>query len=483
MPAVPRISVDQAPSSGERYPFADSGTLTGVVLDAYLSYVDNNRERRYPFTLTIVDALEASFTATVTDADLVEIISVAESAARVILWGSRTVYQWVVGETVLRLVVRRDLLTADGSGELIARTYSRVPARVRAIKVEGFELTGPVQFVAGYNLAMAATTGTRIDGTPFVNSIDMDAVPGAGEGRLAGCDEALPVVRRINQVGPDDSGNFIIEADDCFRVQFPLIVTDEDGVRTAEYGANDLSAEQAVHALRVTSDCRPCCDCDYYVRTYRGVKRMWDRWKETAGQLESTRDLYAANRTRWTAYRDCLLASPARLVTGGEKNCRSFIGGSLCNFTRCCIGPVEIRFTFTKFRDGVAVEWPGATVVEATIEGSSTDGEETYSPVVSGPVYRFLFDSADPQATSIAKLRLCVACELNDSLEVCMTAHAEMAGTDVSGNDCSLPEAEVPAEVLAIWAAASVDAEPTTRAVLTEAVPLDDRKPQFNCGC
>jgi hypothetical protein len=217
------------------------------------------------------------------------------------------------------------------------------------------------------------------------------------------------------------------------------------------------------------------------VRTYRGLKRQWALWSAVAQTAEAARDTFAANIARWDAARDCKLNNPARLVTSQGTSCTTNVGGSFCNFTNCCVRNIEIRFTMTLFVDSSATAWAGGGYKSASISGSFTNGEEPYAPQVAanGQVFRFFFLNADPAASSIAKMKMCVpSCGGTNSMGVVMTVHA--ADPDP---DCQTPVVPVPPDVQAIWAAGGVPDGDPVRAVVTQAAPMTPAPAAFNCGC
>ncbi len=473
-----RTAVNQAPGGGTLYPFSGATALLPSVLDFYLSYEDDGCLLALPFSLEVSGA-----SLSVLDATDALVASYALSEASSTPWGSRTVYEWVGASTVARIVTTG---LSDGIGVLDPRTVERMPARVRSIKVGLQTFTGNLVFESGYNIDMSGVAGAGNDGGRHVNALNMDAVPGAGFGRQPGCEETQPVVRRINHVSPDDGGNFLITFDGCFRGQLVTTAVEEDGVgATAQYGGGDLTAEEARASLKVFSDCKPCYDCDYFVRTYRGLKRVWDKWQAVAANAEDARDVYAANRQRWLDQLACRVANPARLVAVPEAKCKSFFGGSYCNLTKCCVSPIELRFTMQKYKAGSPAAWPtgGVQVVEAYLTGSSTGGEVKAVPVVSGPVISFTLDFANPQQTSTARFRLCVTCEADETVRTTFTVHAPDPAPDPNtGDSCVLGEVVVSDEITSLWSAAGVGGD-AARAYLQKLVPLDPLPRQAACDC
>ncbi len=476
---VARTSVNQGPSGGTNYPFSENTALAGSVLDAYVSYEDVACAFRLPFTLSVAGDIW-----TVTDADTVTVFTgdTADAVSRT--WGTRTVWEWKTTEVVFRAVVATGI---DGSGVLDARTCNRIPARVRSLRVGLVKASGGFKFRAGYNMAISGSLPVEpADGGRFRCQINIDAVAGAGAGRVNGCEELVPVLRKINQQGPDCSGNFRIEVDPCFRIGPPLLITgNKNETRTAIHAASGLTSDEAKHALRMTSDCQPCCKCDYFVRTYRGLKRQWAKWRDLAVRAEAVRDTYELNRARWNVSRDCRINNPARLILTTDSICKTAIGGSFCNFTSCCLTQLEVRYTFQRYKNGSLVPWVSGSVNDAYISGSATDGDERYAPLQSGPVVRFFMDYANPQDSTVTKFKFCTTdCQSDESLEVTMSVHIpDAAGNTESGDPCTMAEVQPPEWLTDIWDSQDVPATPTVRALLVKTAALNPLQPRFNCEC
>jgi len=477
--AVARTAVNQQPSGGTNYPFVVNTSLAGSVLDAYVSYEDDTCSLELPFTLTV-----SGEDWSITDANAGTVFSGNTAAAISRSWGSRTVYEWTTETVVFRAVVATG---TGGVGVLDARTCNRLPNRVKSISVGFVKAVGAFQFAAGYNMAMSGNIATDItDGGRFRSQLNIDAVAGAGAGKVDGCEDLIPVARKINQQGPDCAGNFRIEVDPCFRIGPPLAVTgDMDSLRTAVHAASGLTTEEAQHALRATSDCHPCCECDYFVRTYRGLKRQWANWRALAAKAETVRDTYEQNRSRWDASRDCRINNPARLILATDFICKTFVGGSFCNFTSCCLTQIEFRFTFQRYKNGSLVTWTSGSVNDSYISGSNTDGDERYPPLQARQVARFFFDYANPQDSSVAKFKFCTTdCAADESLEVTMTVHIpDAAGNPESGDPCEMANVEVPSWLSDIWEAAEIVDTVPVRALNTKIAALNAGQPQFNCNC
>lgn len=486
-----RTAVNQPPHSGDDYPFMTEHALAPLVLDFYLSFQDDACDFVRPFRLQWlfgvgedVGVQPGDMPTPTHDVDLV----ILDAADEVVFdstgatgfgstdWGSdRRVYEWSTATAVARLVASIDVAGDFEDHEyredavLDPRTYNRLPRRVTGLRVGLQRLTGDVKLSAGFNLALAAENVVLTDGSRFVKRVNIDGIPGSGAGRLTGCEDVDPVIRRVNQMLPDAGGNFNIDADDCLRLQGSLFVTDDGINRTAVYSAEGYTAEEARSLQKLHDDCRPCCDCSYFVRTYKGLSRLWDRWSSEAQALEGIRDLYITNRERWLDYYNCRIANPMRLVALTEVSCRTFIGGAYCNTSKCCLRNVELRFTFQL--GGTTGLTP--SVRDCFISGSPFAQEEAYSPLVTGSVLRCFVDHANPQDSTSVRMRVQVPCSAGQSLRVTITAHAAQPAPNQNGDECILPTAGVPSDILALWGAVGLGSA-DTRGLLQRDLPLNN---------
>ena len=458
-----QAAVDQLPGGGTVYPFAGPGPLVGEVVDAYFAYADRPCGRPLPFTL-VADG-DAYL---VRDADGGLAFDSRLAAASTRPWGDRRlVCQFVTASDVLRLVVRRDRPPAGGvrSGVLDPRACNRLPDRVRSFRVGALRLTGQVRFVAGHNVDLqeAAPSGGGVRQTAAVL---VDAVPGAGEGRVDGCRGFVPVVRRLNGSGPDCGGSFAVEVDPCFRLGPPLVVS------APPAGGGPPPADPAGPVVRLSGHCRPCYDCDDFVRTYRGLKRQWARWRALAGAAEHVRDVYADNRARWLAVRERLAGNPLRLFAAARPGCLVELAAGFCNVTDCCLTGVEVRLSVRRFYRGVVLPHTVLRVLAATRDDAA------YAPEATGPVVRFFFDRVAPRCAAVAKATVrVIACSAEDTLEAAVTAHADDRSVADAARGCDLPARPYPPWLAALWQAVGVPVGPPVRAFFHRAVPLDPGGP------
>lgn len=463
------IAVDQQPSAGSDYPFLYNGPICDFVLHFYLSYPDSKNVFAGHFELSLV-VTGSDFTLTVTDEDANEIIELESTAATTSDWGSdRRTWSWVSGKTVVSItMLHADVVTANGI--LDPRTCNKLPKRVESLKIGDQTFTGDVIITSGYNIDAVTSKTVTKDGGTYSPIIDISGIPGAGIGKLPGCEDTEVYITSISNVKPDSTGNFKIIADDCVRIQEPLEVTD-GFPRTAIRAHAGYTNEEAKAFLKLYDDCSPCCDCDYFVWVYRGLVNMWNYWKEIGTSLSNSRDIYIENLARWNDAKDRIETNPIKLSTVQEAGCTTFIGCLFGNATACCLTDIEIRITLRRFRNGAELlTVPVAELQAAWIVVPNDGNDQAYYPDIytdsdGWPVYVFRFDYVSSQDSITAKMRLYVECAATDSLQVTGSVHFNSVP-----ENCTAPEL-TDSELEAIWTAYSVPPN-TLRFKKTNVVPL-----------
>lgn len=450
-----RIAVDQAPHGGSDYPFAGRDDASPLVLDLYLSYPDDAQEFAYPFRLAWLYGAGTQpssppggmpspahdYDLVVVDADDAVVFDSTESDGFATTdWGDRRrVVEWRSGEAVCRLVYDHtveddfDEDTVPDPGVLDARTHNRLPRRLRSITVNDQALTGTVKLQRGYNVDLVREEPRRVDGGRFRDVFTLACAPGLGEGRRPGCEEEVTALRSVNGQTADGAGNLFVDFDACMRAQ--LVTTD------GEYGGSGLDAGEAVAALFVDDDCQPCCPCEFYVRTYEGLRRMHGRWLTATQELESIRDQYHVNRSRWLAQRECRINNALRVSAVAESGCTLAMALSYCNTTFGCVHPVEVRVGFTLYEDGVEISPPSTAYIctQAYINDSSRVAEEPFTFAGTWPSFLATFPYLSPQESGTLRFRLCLT-DCTDAMSVALTVSVHSPDPDeVYGEEIDLP--------------------------------------------
>lgn len=526
------IGVNQAPSGGSEYPLIQpSEDVRQLFGDFYLSYPDALCHFQTPFRIAWLHGFGGAPADVpdwtpepvhereliVKDAnDLVVFDSTLADSYRIQLWGSRLlIIEWMNSEDYLvcRCTVHvawtaEDV--ADGinrgyaadiepeSAILDPRTYNRLPLRVSSLRVGLTKLSGQIVLESGYNVGLSVDTPVTdveftdneeftldengdlvtttvlrdIPGTRFTRQVLIQANPGDGRGQVPGCEEVEPTIKVFGGARPDSSGNINLDVENCLRIQRPVQLTSESP-REFRYGDIALTDTEAKAAIVVHNDCGPCCECDFYVRTYAGLKRQWTLWSGLAQQGEEVRDIIKLNKERWLLQKACREANPLRVILLPEPSCKVVGGAIYCNASKCCLVPVTFRFTFEHYRDGVPVTDPGfhPLACEVLVEGSAQkSGEERYAWSGTWPVFDVVLDYIDPQDTGRVSFRICTpACTPSDNFRMTVAVLAE----DPAG-DCILPVQTVPDEILSLWSESLEDLPPVRGLTVSKLIPLQN---------
>lgn len=485
-----RTAINQSPHGGSFYPFASREAAASLLLDLYLAYPDENDVFTLPLYLAwlygagTVPATPPGGAPTPTHAydllivdanDAVVFDSTVATTFRTTDWGDRRrAVEWIAGDKVCRIVYDRGV--EDDFDEYVlpdaaldARTWNRLPKQLRAVVVNDQRLTGRVRLQAGYNIRLTRDEPVRVDGARFREVVDLDCAPGLGIGRQPGCNDDIPVLRSINGQTANSAGNLFLDADDCVRVQF---ITTGDS-----YGGQSLSESQARAALLIDDDCPPCCPCDYFVRTYKGLRRMHSRWLTATQELESIRDLYHSNRDRWLEQRECRINDALRANVITEGNCTLAFAVSYCNTAFGCVHPVEIRLNATLYEDGAPVSPPDDAFVcaQAYINDSSRAGEEAFAMSGAWPSFGAVFPYLNPQSSGTLRFRLCLkGCTDEMSLSLTVSAHSPAPEEAYGGDNIALPD---------LGSGGAYGSAYTTRGLVELTRPLFSGTIPGDCGC
>jgi hypothetical protein len=515
------ISVNQPNGSGRNYPFvAPSDDIRDLFGDFYLSYEDDECAFVRPFSLcwlfgfgTKILLPPPGFPGPVNPKEILVCdangavvfdSTTAVDYAEVDWAGRMLVIEWKTVNGVARIVEHTcwgtntalptlyDEYIVPDNGELDTRTYNQLPRRLRTVKV-GLSTFGggDIQLLEGFNISLTPEANpVRTDGGRFKTQLSIRARPGDGLGRRPGCDEAEPVIKRFNNIPPDAAGDFVLDAANCYRAQRPMELTSEaprqvasggaayasklttllnavpdnlinadpvvaQAIRTALLADPDLSAASA---LQLYNDCSPCCECEDFVNTYEGLRRVYNNYLSIGDRAEETRDKHQLNVDRWNAQRDCRLANALRLVLSQEFRCKLAVGALFCNQTLGCITPLVIRLTFlVNFNGSPDASPPNELVLcnETKRKGSDTFDEHV-GHVFAGsfPVVDTYYDFVNPQTTASLTTRLSFpGCENGHALDVVLSVHAPDPINPRTGVPIPwlLPSAPLPSWVDAAW--------------------------------
>lgn len=546
------IGVNQPPSGGTNYPFTrPSDDVKWLLGDFYLSFSDDRCAFQYPFSVVWLYGFGTNpvtppsgfNTPTHTydvvihdDTGAVVFDSTLADRFESTNWPATNprlkIVEWIDGETVCRLTFHTEWTQQDidsglaktyddyitpENGELDARTLNKLPTRVRSLRVGLTSLTGtPVIFDSGYNIDWRLVNldeeigefqldlddlGIEIAddqrnvqaGKRVSQRITIEAIPGAGLGVVPGCQEAEPTLRKLGGATADEAGNVFLDMEGCLRQQRPVGLTNVNP-REFRYLSNELTPTQSQSAIEIGNDCGPCCQCSYFVRTYKGLKRQWFLWQDLADRAEDVRDTLEENIDRWLKEKDCREKNPLKLILIAEPECKAALGALYCNVNKCCAKPLIMRFTFQYFEGDQEVTPPAFVCDAAEIDGSPQkrqdipkDHGEEYALAGTWPVYEALFEYADPQDTSRVSFRVCMPyCAPGNSLKMWVSVHYPDMDPAPDGSECDPGIVDVPDEVAVIWSGSALGAPiyPTRAIKATKTIPLNNTSAYCNtCEC
>lgn len=507
------IGLNQPPGGGTNYPFVKPSTdIQYLLADLFVSFDDIREEVVYPLRVAWLYGFGTNTVSSIpgypTPAHTRDIL-IVDTNDRVIFdstlatgftqraWDDRlSVNEWTNRDSVCRTVMHTNWTAADindgldriydsyiepENGELIGDTWYELPRRVTSLQVglndisqtrvvlsEGYnlsieQLSG--SFTSSLSLPNFSTTKQLVAGTRVRHRISLKAEPGAGLGVFPGCVDAEQHVRTINGNRSNNYQNFTYHGEGCIRTQRPVGLTQTDP-REFEYASFILTQTASASAIEVLNDCTNCCECEYFARTYQGLKRQWFLHQDIATRGEEVRDNYAANRNRWLIQKEIREADSLRLRLSMDGNCKISWGLAHCNASKCCISNVTVQLTWLYYLNGIlqAPVSSGFDCNKTKLDGSAQcdgpeaiilDGEET-----GRHAYAY-WDFSDPQTITTLQGRHCFPDCANvdpEALKVRLhaTVYWENSGlSSVTDTACEYPlltESDYPADVLTTWA-------------------------------
>ena len=191
----------------------------------------------------------------------------------------------------------------------------------------------------GFNTVLTAADPIVTDGKRRTTDISFNASPNSGKGRFGpGCSDVVPAeLRRINTIGGDNRGNFLIDATGCYRVERPIHSVLQESPRQVR--VRD-------HTIQIFNDCGPCCDCDDFIAVWEAIRKLRNRYAALIARAQAARDLYHINRQRWNESKECREADRLRLIL--QPSCPGELGVAVgyCNNSEDCIDGLVIHISF-----------------------------------------------------------------------------------------------------------------------------------------
>lgn len=296
----------------------------------------------------------------------------ATAELRPVIWGDLDVYwgdQPVVWgeENEFSSDFPQFLLPDDG--RLNALAYYELPNRVRSLRVNNqvidTSVVSKIILEEGYNISIDANQPVADEVLGVfqptdirnISQLQINASPGLGVGVFPGCNDFQPVLRTINGVGPDESGNYNFDAEGCIYFTRPVSIVNGD-VRQASYSRNGYTNAQAAASLVFNNNCKSCRDCEYYARTYMGLRREWLLYKESAEIVEALRDDFRSNVERWAKEKECREKDSVHVKVSPDGDGKVSWGVLFCNSSECCVVDVKVTITWLCYKDGVLTLLP-----------------------------------------------------------------------------------------------------------------------------
>ena len=452
------IGLNQPPNSGDLYPFVSpSSDIYRLFTDFFVSF-ENNNQVKYPLKLAwlygfgtnsvpafpdrptpthaydlVVEDIEGNV---VFDSTIATNYTVKE-------WNSRLrVIEWATPDAVCRCVIHTQwtpedvtdslILTYDNNiepvnGELYMECGYELPSRIKSIKIGNETVAAKALTLQnGYNFTIelpepiVADSPTLnlfgsvglVDGVRKSTKLQLSAEPGSGLGVFPGCVDTATVLRTVNKVRSDSHNNFTLDSEGCIRTQRPLSLASSTP-RTFNYSSGILSPNQARATVKFGNDCRNCCDCEYYARTYQGIKRQWLLYRDIAHTAEDARDFYKANKDRWLAEKQLRESDFIRVNIATDTDCKVRWGVAVCNPTNCCLINLKIQVFFIPRLFGAITYGTNAFSCPNTyLEGPTTcyKPEPVAAQAVDAENHILLFtvDYADPQSVTTLYGKQCL---------------------------------------------------------------------------
>jgi len=518
------IGVNQPPSGGTNYPFVrPSSDIQYLLGDVYLSYPDDTCIYEYPLR---VEWLYGFGTSSVTppsgyptpthahdviikDANNVIVFdSTSASNYDTHAWGDRLlIIEWEEPDdhTVCRCTkfTKADdgssldphfgdyivpaLIDPDNTpgGILDPRTYNKLPQRLTSISTGITKLDGHIKLEGNYNidievnpaeigledlsladLGLTTAASSLIPGKRASTRIRISAEAGSGTGAFPSCVGTEPVVRRITGGSANEWGNLTFDPGNaCLRSQRPVGLTSTYPREFAYASAMPVPPDAAIEVL---NDCAPCCDCDYFARTYQGLKRQWFGYQNIATDGLVARDQHQANIARWHAAKECRENDPLRLVVAIQPDCKTQFGISFGNTSKCCLVGVHVRFTIFYERGGVilkpgdscfgfynCVDPPDAPEPRGNSELEFTpqkDGPIRYTLMGEYPTFECVADYLSPGDVGRCAFKVCNPnCKVTDKISYRVDVFWEDVLTPEGQPPCDYPTVTVPSDIIDIW--------------------------------
>lgn len=337
----------------------------------------------------------------------------ADTFFAVSAWGTDyKIYTWKQARAICRLVAHTTWAATDNEKQqydkymapeeaiLDERAVYRIPRRVLSMCVRNGatttpKATGAFVFLNGYNTEIATADPTSTDFRTNT-AVTFAAVPGSGLGRYIDCTESLgsKPITRINGVGPDSFGNFLLSSSDCLWARRPTTY------------AGDIPSPSTTAQLQIGADCGPCCSCNEYAATAKYMNDTSTRYRLIGQRADGVRRNHEQNIERWNAQRTCSLLQPLKLLFVPQGCPYIDVIAMLCNTCETCLEETILTLVVSFEKPGLVVELDcGYTTLFATGSSGKSIGVNS-AAVTGGTGFTFNMPKILPNDSAYVKLRL-----------------------------------------------------------------------------
>lgn len=146
-------------------------------------------------------------------------------------------------------------------------------------------ISGDVAFYNGFNFEFIAEDSSQFFGaSEEANRLRADASAGLGEGQFYYCESIDDRILTINEVAPDEHGNINLDFSTCLRATQPATYMEPwTPPESSSPGSPDIYDFQYLitampATLKLNSDCSACCQCEYWVRLYKALRKWWEEY-------------------------------------------------------------------------------------------------------------------------------------------------------------------------------------------------------------
>lgn len=312
------------------------------------------------------------------------------------LWGSdRIVYSWEFSGKALYAVqyigsgaVERPALFYPDNAILDERAYLIEPDKVNKLRVGATDYYGDVSLVAGNNFVFVLRNTTSVEGKRKINYIQTAVGVGYGTGIYDQCPDGCvsDAIKTINGVGPTPYGNLGFILTDCYWIGLPGV---SDGYRYWPTYANRIN---------IYNNCSPCCECNDFVKTYKGIRSLYEKFKTLGNRTMKVRAQQYANQAKWLCSAQCRESNSMRILALPAGGNLVSVVLTYCNVSQNSVGPIQIQLNLTSTGNVGFIKNNSATWYPTT-------GTSPIIIIVEGewPNYIFRWDEVRPGRSAKVK--------------------------------------------------------------------------------